>query len=798
MDFLAHLYIDSSGQEHRQSVSDHCHEAASFAAHDLEAVGIPNAGYLCGLLHDAGKFQEGYQQYLRDAVQGIPVKRGAVIHTFQGCRFLLDSFHGDTPATYQDVTSEILAYAVGSHHGLFDCVDTKKRSGFMHRITEDITSYQETISAYFELCADQETIRSYFSQACSEMEVIYQKFELLTKDTPDEKYGEEMAFYLGLLTRLLLSATIDGDRQSTADFMNGQSSTLPEADETLWQTCLEHCEKELSHFPNLSAIENARHEISFLCAAAGKMGPGVFRLNIPTGSGKTLSSLRFALHHAVKWNKKRIIFVSPLLSILEQNAKVIRDFLGNNAIILEHHSNVIQTDETAEDLDRSELLSENWNCPVIITTMVQFLNTLFDGKTTCIRRLQALADSIIVIDEVQSIPNHMLSIFNLSVNFLSEVCGATIVFCSATQPCFEKADHPISVQVQDIIPYDAKLWKPFQRTILQDDGEMSIESIAEFALQKLSEKNSLLIVCNKKAEAESLFQLLSESVDRCFHLSSSMCVQHRRDTLSEIISALAASRTDGNQKVICVSTQVIEAGVDISFEYVIRLRAGLDNIIQAAGRCNRNGESPDQATVSVIGCENERLGALRDIQRSKDAMTELLYAFGKEPTRFFNDLASDASVTYFYKALYRQMPVRYQDFTVENTSIFSLLSDNERYADTTCEGAGRYCLNQAFQTSGALFTVFDDSSYDVVVPYGEGCKLIVELCSGNNACDPVFMADWLKRIRPFIISIYDYQRKKIGNGGLSKIGNILILQPDHYDLKTGFREEGNKFDLWEV
>lgn len=193
-------------------------------------------------------------------------------------------------------------------------------------------------------------------------------------------------------------------------------------------------ETKLDQFPQDSPIDRARRAISDQCRQAAQQPGGVFRLNVPTGGGKTLSSLRFALAHARRHRKQRIIFTSPLLSILEQNAAVIRAYIQDDSLILEHHSNLVRTAEDGQKLDERELLTETWESPIILTTLVQLLNTLFSGKTTAIRRFHSLCGSVIVIDEVQTVPSKMLSLFSLAVNFLAEICGATVVLCPPPSP----------------------------------------------------------------------------------------------------------------------------------------------------------------------------------------------------------------------------------------------------------------------------------------------------------------------------------------------------------------------------
>lgn len=278
--------------------------------------------------------------------------------------------------------------------------------------------------------------------------------------------------------------------------------------------------KKLNALPSKTPIEQARRTISSQCRQAAERPGGVFRLSVPTSGGKTLSSLRFAPAHARQFQKQRIIFTSPLLSILDQNAKEIRKYIQDDSLILEHHSNLVCANENGQQLDERELLIETWEAPVIITTLVQLLNTLFSGTTTCIRRFHSLCSSVIVIDEVQTVPSKMLSLFSLAINFLAKICKATVVLCSATQPCTEQIGHPIHGPILEIIPYDINRWNIFQRTDIQSIGTRSLKQIADFALEKLEYVDSLLLVCNTKAEAKSLYRLLKNEGFILFSLSA--------------------------------------------------------------------------------------------------------------------------------------------------------------------------------------------------------------------------------------------------------------------------------------
>lgn len=435
-------HIRETGE--RQTVQEHCRNTAALAATALRPLGLEKSAYLAGLLHDAGKNKKEYEDYLLEAAAGGSVVRGSVNHTFAGVRFLLDRWHcGEGDLSYSDVTAELLAFAVGSHHGLFDCVDPQQHSGFFHRQTKEGIFYDESRQGFLAEVADEEELEHLFRDAVREMTPMLDRLAALSTQADDNEADRETAFYIGLLARMLLSAVIEGDRTDTATFMDGiEPPVFPEDMRPIWTERLAFMEKKLAAFPRKTPIDLARHTISDTCAAGAARPGGVYRLNVPTGGGKTLASLRFALTHAAKWNCSRIIFTAPLLSILDQNAQVIRDYIGDDALILEHHYNLAEPKETPERLQALELLTASWSAPIIITTLVQLLNTCFSGKTSAIRRFHALCGSVIVIDEVQTVPGKMLTLFNLAVNFLSEICGATIVLCSATQPCLEAADHP--------------------------------------------------------------------------------------------------------------------------------------------------------------------------------------------------------------------------------------------------------------------------------------------------------------------------------------------------------------------
>lgn len=790
---LAHIKKDLSGQPIAvQTVSQHCHSTAKYAAQALEPVHLSACGYLAGLVHDAGKCTASFQNYLVNQIG----QKGCVNHTFAGVHLLLERYFSADAGEFSSVASELLALASGGHHGLFDCVDERQKNGFQHRLTKADIGYEEAKDAFFRLCASPEDLDHWFHIALEELTPVLEHICSMTGDeASDERYDQETAFYSGLLSRLLLSAVIEGDRRDTAEFMNGTQFPVERSGEeleALWSTHLHQMEEKLSQLPQNSPIGQARRDISDQCRQAAEQSGGVFRLNVPTGGGKTLSGLRFALAHARRHRKQRIIFTSPLLSILEQNAAVIRDYIQDNSLILEHHSNLVRTEENSQQLDEQELLAETWETPVIITTLVQLLNTLFSGKTTAIRRFHALCNSVIVIDEVQTVPSKTLSLFSLAVNFLSEICGSTIVLCSATQPCTEQIEHPIHSPIPDIVPYHPTLWEVFRRTDIQSMGAMSLEQISDFARKTLDSTDSLLIVCNKKSQAERLYSLLNGGDFALFSLSAAMCVAHRRDTLDKLRNALEQS----SQKTVCVSTQVIEAGVDISFACVIRLSAGMDSVIQAAGRCNRSGEAGPGvlAPVYLVQCQNESLAKLPDIHRGQSATQELITEFTAHPELYHSTLDSDQAISYYYRALYRREPKAHHDYCVKDRpSLFSLLSLN-----SYCTEEQPYYFRQAFRLAGSLFQVFEENTTDVIVPYGQGTQLIQELCGERARRDPAYLRSLLDAAKPHTVSLYQYQIDSL-NQECSLIplpGGALGLS-GHYLEDAGFSMgESNLEFLW--
>ena len=435
-----------------------------------------------------------------------------------------------------------------------------------------------------------------------------------------------------------------------------------ETDKMDWKSRREYFETKIAQFGSETAINQVRSDISLQCLQASGRPPGIYRLNVPTGGGKTLGALRYALAHAEKYHKRRIIFIIPLLSILDQNAKVIKEYVPIEEEVLEHHSNVIRhKDGDTEGLDQFEYLAESWNYPIVVSTLVQLLEILFSHKTSAIGRMQALCDSVIVIDEVQTLPKKVTVMFNRAMDFLRQYCNATIVLSSATQPCFEELKWPLRLaNAPDLVKLNEKQLMVLKRADvinMTNPGGMDWEECVCFCNDAIRERDSLLVICNTKAEAKTLFEKLrnqAEDMDwDIYHLSTAMCQEHRQRTLEDLGKSLERVRhipLEEKRKVICISTQLIEAGVDLSFECVIRVLAGIDSLAQAAGRCNRSHEYGREGKVYMINLKNENLSMLQEIRNAQNSTRKAVELWGEED----ECLISNRITRRFYQYLFEE------------------------------------------------------------------------------------------------------------------------------------------------
>ncbi|MGN0601843.1 MAG: CRISPR-associated helicase Cas3' [Oscillospiraceae bacterium] len=803
-EFISHISGEND-KIRKQSVEDHCKQTAEYAAINLCSAGLKNTGYLTGLIHDMGKFTYLYNGYIHKAANGEKVVKGSVNHTFCAVIYMLEKYHMNCCDYFSCIACEIICAAVGSHHGLFDINNPEHKNGFKHRLDKDRNEicYSDACERFFAECCSQAEIDGLFKSACDEitnfLKCINNNILQLYPFKSNKKEKQRIYdFSVGMLERLVLSALIDADRRDTAEFMSNKEFEFMEANREFWKKQIDFFENkytnEIIKNSKDNQINRARRYISDVSKEfASCSDDGIYRMTVPTGGGKTLSALRFSLYNSFNNDKKRIIFVIPLLSVLDQNVKIINDFTNGDNTVLEHHSNVIKENMQQDELDRYELLSETWDAPIVVTTLVQLLNTLFSGKKSCIRRMKSLCNSVIVIDEVQSLPRKIVYMFNSALNFLAKLCGCTIVLSSATQPCFEILDYPVNLAENcEIIPYDKQLFSVFKRTEIIDKTDkygMSINELTDFAIKIFQNSKSLLIICNTKVSAKKIYKQLKYMENnniRIFHLSTSMCMAHRQKTLYEIQECL---KQNGNMRVICVSTQLVEAGVDFSFESLIRVKAGIDNIAQAAGRCNRNGEFNKLCNVYVVSLKDENLSKLADIKDAQNAFDVYNAIFKNDPENYDCDILSRKSIELYYKELLKvESRKELYEYCVKSydSSLFEMLSDNSMFSKRT-DSYEKYGMTQAFKTAGEEFKVFDDITTDVIVPYNEEAKgIISDLFSEKAEFDIVYLKEKLQKAKPYTVSVFEYQKMQEGIIYSDSGNHFYAMHEGYYKPDVGF------------
>lgn len=793
MKCLAHITLENK-MRIEQTLQEHCRQTASYAAEAMAPLQLYHTGYLAGLLHDMGKATCKYNNYLEASFSGEPVKKGSVIHTFTAVIYLLEHFHFVSSNPWESMCCEILCFAIGSHHGMFDCVDQNGNSGFAHRLHKDKTElcYDEALDNYFNQVCDEQEISQLFHQATNEIQNIITKIQQLYHDL------HKTFFQISLLMRMLLSSVIYGDRKDTSEFMN--QIDISNVDNINWTDLLSYFESKISSLDSTSPINQTRNNISEQCFQFAKKEPGIYRLDIPTGGGKTLCSLRYGLAHAKYYNKKRIIFIIPLLSVLEQNAAVIRDFLPEGDLVLEHHSNVIKEKNDKEQLDYGELLTDNWDRPVIISTLVQLMDLLFTDRTSSIKRMQALNESIIIIDEIQSLPTKLVSLFNMAMNFLHEFCHATIILSSATQPSFDDLNWPLhfsdSPDMVSLRNSDLELFK--RNTILNrvTPYGMELEECASFCSKLMQNHVSLLLICNTKGEANTIYKLLreqntNEDLD-VFHLSTAMCQNHRENVLANILESLHRLQNNfqnniSSRKLICVSTQLVEAGIDFSFDAVVRVLAGVDNLVQAAGRCNRANEYHHKGSVYFINLKNEPLQMLPEITYAQNSTRRVLANINSEE---ISSLTSPEYTRQFYQYYFEETK-KQLDYPVTmngtSTSLKILLSNENPF--NTAKNQKEFMMCQPFQYIGKAFNVFEKETIDVLVPYGKGKDIIQEIKNTKNSLYDFFsLKDILQKAKQFTINIFQYQLTQLYDMGFIYEyfeKRIIVLDESVYDSYLG-------------
>ena len=565
MEYCAHKDGDRE-----QLVREHLQGTAELAAEFAEKFGKADWGYCCGLLHDIGKYSGEFQTKIREN----PDLR--VDHSTAGAKVC-----NELGGYYQCMT-----YCIAGHHaGLPDLGRRGLPSSLCDRLDKKICDY----SAYK-----------------SEIKIP----ELKTMPF-DPAQVTDPNFSLAAFIRMLYSCLVDADFLDTERFMKDGvvERDSGESMDMLFHNLQDHVADWLKNNDNMT-INGRRSEILRNCLEQGKSPKGLFQLTVPTGGGKTVASLAFALRHAVEHHLDRVIYVIPYTSIIEQNAQVFREILGSENV-LENHSNVDYED--SEEFKPLQLAAENWDKPVVVTTNVQFFESLYANKSSKCRKLHNIVNSVIIFDEAQMLPANYLKPCMVMIEELLQQYGISIVLCTATQPALQQF-LPEKYVARELCPRRDEQFRFFERVTYQNIDTVTEEEMVE----KLQQEQQALCIVNTRKRAQKLYERLKGK--GVYHLSTSMYPAHRRRVLTAI-----RKRLKDKKRCIVISTSLVEAGVDLDFASVYRELAGVDSIIQAAGRCNRNGERvKEESVVHIFQWKDREIvpGQRQQIDTTKNLLTE--------------------------------------------------------------------------------------------------------------------------------------------------------------------------------
>lgn len=716
-------------EEKWEPLAKHLEEVAELCGLHASAFNALDWGRLAGMCHDLGKASEDFQAYLRMSNRdsddvGEEASSGKKIdHSTFGARFVASALPGPV--------GRVLAFSIAGHHaGLPDAFpgdDLSGRSSLSARLNPSITQIPHVHDPDLKLTAPALSLNA----------------------TPRSR-----EFALAFFTRMLFSCLVDADRLCTEAFCDYDAAK----ERALPRPSLCELREQLDAYLNVlqrdsppTTVNDQRRSVLAQCLRTASGSPGFYSLQVPTGGGKTLASLAFALHHA-RSRMRRVVVAIPFTSIIEQTADVYRKALGSLAErgIVEHHTNLKPERATRAN----QLATENWDAPLIVTTNVQFFESLFAAATTPCRKLHRLANSVIILDEAQTIPVDLLTSTLAALRELVTNYGCTVILCTATQPALEyRTDFPIGLQgVKPIISNPDELFAALRRVTVQSEGLLKDEVLAS---RLLSEPQVLCIV-NTRKHAATLFDLVANQAQAgsVFHLSTLMCGAHRRAALGQILGRLKA-------KLPCrvISTQLIEAGVDIDFPVVYRAAAGLDSIAQAAGRCNREGLAPVGITHVF---ETEELPPLGLLRQGASTAKELWPAFGKAP------LAPEALEQYF------QMLYWKKSADWDKHGIMELMKlDNSRPDE----------LHFQFREIAEQYQLIRDARLPILIPYDAAA---INLLSQLE--DPYVKSVSHRRLQPYLVSVPGYTMKQLELNGVVRphqSGVYILLRKDAYTAEKG-------------
>lgn len=643
--YIAHL--DPEGKKAPQSLKDHLINVSRLAAEFAPTSELMEAARQCGLYHDVGKYSAEFQKYL------LGQRHSRVDHSSAGAQLL---------AKNGNPTSIFEAFCIAGHHaGLPDfgaSVDLAGEGTLSARLKKTIPDY----SAYHQELGKPEKKQAF--------ESVARNFLI---------NGQADSIGQSLWLRMLYSCLVDGDFLDTEAYMQGGMvkrggfASL----EQLRDRFFSGLEKK-GFFSPENELNRKRCEILRQCIQKGeKKENGLYTLTVPTGGGKTISAFAWALEKAKACGKSRIIYVIPYTSIIEQTADILRSYLGEENVI-EHHSQV-EYDDSDEQMDPRRLATENWDAPVIVTTNVQFFESLFANRSSRCRKLHNIANSILLFDEAQMFPvNYLIPVLR-SLDALINHFSCSALLCSATQPQLGRFWQKEPQELMEDIP---SLYDFFKRTHLIDDGILSYDQVAE----AMENKPQSLCICLTKGEAREIYTRVH---DDCLYLSTNLCPAHRQQ-----IIRIMKEKLQKGEPCRVVSTSIISVGVDIDFPVVYVEESGVDSLIQGAGRCNREGKKKaEDSPVHIFATENSQKSRFLQQERQSTRLVE----------RNYPDLAAPEAIADYFKWLYRS-----KEGILDEKGIVKLSARGE------------------YASIGQKFHLIDDHTKNVLIPWNEEAQTIAE------------------------------------------------------------------------
>lgn len=659
--------------------------------------------YVCGLMHDIGKYSNEFQQKI------IHNSKVRVDHSTAGAIEVNKNVN---------LFGKLLAYCIAGHHG-----------GLLDGGSRSDTAIETTLNGRLKR-AKQIPDYSYFKK-----EINISDF--LPLGIPNIKPLNKGGYSLSFFIRMVYSCLVDADFLDTEAFMNNNK-----VDRSVKYDYKLFC-KKLNNYVEIFSnkereINKKRTEILNDCIEKSKYEKGLYTLTVPTGGGKTIASFAFAINHVIKHNMDRIIYVIPYTSIIEQNAKVFKDILGHQNV-LEHHSNFDFEDDEGSVLYKLKLSSENWDIPVVVTTNVQFFESLHANKPSRCRKLHNIANSVIIFDEAQMIPTQFLTPCLMAISELVTNYESTCVLCSATQPSL-KDRFPKEIRVKEICENTESLYQFFRRTKVINRGKMETDQI----VGEINSCNQALCIVNNKKHALEIYSKLNGG--GAYHLSTRMCPKHRDKVLTEIKQRL-------KDKLPCkvVSTQLIEAGVDVDFPTVYRSMAGIDSIVQAGGRCNREGK----LEVGII-----------NIFEPESIFTKNMPSLIKRPievakgiiTRFEDIFSSEAIKSYFEEL--------YSFEGEEGLDVHNVFNDMENGA----EGCN---FDFNFKQISGKFKLIDESTIPIIIGLDETAEDLINKLRFSDVYKSI-----LRSIQSYTVNVYENEFNKMYGANMIEVINdgIYVLR----------------------